>query len=74
MCKIQLLYYATNESNYIYDQYQVHCLVTGHFENLKIYIFTVKEGIGGLGLWRQSVLLVEETGVYGENHRPVTSH
>jgi len=24
-------------------------------------------------LWR-SVLLVEETGVQGENHRPVTSH
>ena len=74
LCKIQVLYYATNDSKYIHDQYQFHCLVTGHFENLKIYIFTVKEGIGDLGLWRLSVLLVEETGVPGKNHRSVTSH
>ena len=66
MCKIQVLYYATNDSKYIHDQYQVHCLVTCHFENLKIYIFTVKEGIGDLDLWRLSVLLVEETGVPGK--------
>ena len=33
---------------------------------LKIYMFTVKEGIGGLGLWRLSVLLVEETWVSGK--------
>jgi hypothetical protein len=32
-----------------------------------ICVFTVKEGIGGLGLWRLSVLLVEETGVPLEN-------
>ena len=25
-------------------------------------------------IWRRSVLLVEETGVPGENHRPATSH
>jgi len=25
-------------------------------------------------IWRQSVLLVEEAGVPGENHRPVASH
>ena len=74
MCKIQVLYYAPNDGKYIHDQYQVHCLVTGHFENLKFYIFTVKEGIGDLGLWRLSVLLVEETEVTGENHRLVTSH
>jgi hypothetical protein len=74
LCTIQVLYYASNDSKYIHDQYQVHFLVTGHFENLKIYIVTVNVGIGGLGLWRLSVLLVEETGVPGKNHRPVASH
>jgi hypothetical protein len=28
----------------------------------------------GLLLWRRSVLLVEETGVPGENHQPVAGH
>jgi hypothetical protein len=60
-------------NNFVINKYAIHDLVINIFEGVRVMVFNATfNNILVTSWWL--VLLVKETGVHGENHRPAAGH
>jgi hypothetical protein len=73
---LRLTFYLMHCYKLVFVQWHLYIAVSEYnniHTGVRIMVFNATFNYISVLLW-QSVLLVEETGVPGENHRPVTSH